>query len=235
MKSAAINLLKISVGLAVSLGLGWLAVRGLEWGQVKDSLDDASFGIVALSLNHAVADICGAGFLRGTLVIPQFVLDELRHIADSSDSLRRSKGRRGLEMLNRLTHEPDVDVQILDIDNNSNEVDGKLVGVARELHASIMTTDYNLNRVASIQGVKVLNVNALANSLRPVVLPGEGMVVKILQEGKEPGQGVGYLSDGTMIVVDAASQYIDEDVDVLVTRVLQTAAGCIIFAQPKRA
>lgn len=186
-------------------------------------------------IDGRVADISQTGFLRGTLVIPQFVLDELRHIADSSDSLRRSKGRRGLEILNKLSQETDVPLQIMDVEyDGSHEVDAKLVGVAKEMHASIMTTDYNLNRVASIQGVQVLNVNELANSLKPVVLPGDSMVVKVIQKGKEPGQGVAYLTDGTMVVVDAAAQYIDQDMDVQVTRVLQTAAGCIIFAQRKR-
>lgn len=186
-------------------------------------------------IDGRIADISHTGFLRGTLIVPTFVLDELRHIADSSDSLRRNRGRRGLELLAKLRQEDNVPVEILDVDRlNGEEVDSKLVDLATELKASIVTTDYNLNRVAQIQGVAVLNVNELANSLTPVVLPGESMVIRIVQEGKEPGQGVGFLDDGTMVVVDGGARTIDEDVNVLVTRVLQTAAGCIIFAQPKR-
>lgn len=186
-------------------------------------------------IDGRIADITHTGFLRGTLIIPKFVLDELRHIADSSDSLRRNRGRRGLEMLNRLRKEAEIPIQVLDVDyGESSEVDGKLVGLAKNLHASIITTDYNLNRVAQIQGVPVLNINELANSLKPVVLPGEGMTIRVIQEGKEPGQGVGFLDDGTMVVVEGGYRFINRDVDVLVTRVLQTAAGSIIFAQPKR-
>ena len=164
-----------------------------------------------------------------------FILDELRHIADSSDSLRRVRGRRGLEMLKRLRQETNIPIEVLDINyRNGLEVDAKLVEVAKELDASIVTTDFNLNRVAQIHGVTVLNVNELANSLKPVVVPGEDMNIRVVQEGKEPGQGVGFLDDGTMVVVEGGNQYINEDLDVLVTRMLQTAAGTIIFAQPKK-
>ena len=186
-------------------------------------------------IDGRIADVSHTGFLRGTLVVPKFVLDELRHIADSNDSLRRNRGRRGLELLNKLRQEENVPVEILDVDRlNGEEVDSKLVSLATELKVPIVTTDYNLNRVAQIQGVLVLNVNELANSLTPVLLPGEGMIIRIVQEGKEPRQGVGFLDDGTMVVVDGGASHLDEDVDVTVTRVLQSAAGCIIFAQPKR-
>lgn len=186
-------------------------------------------------IDGRISEISNAGFLRGKLVVPQFILDELRHIADSSDSLRRNRGRRGLEILNKLREQPNVEIEIMDVAyRNGHEVDSMLVEVAKELNASIATTDYNLNRVAQIQGITVLNVNELANSVRPVVLPGEGMSIHVVQEGKEPGQGVGFLDDGTMVVVEGGNRFLNNDLDVLVTRVLQTAAGCIIFAQPRR-
>jgi uncharacterized protein YacL len=186
-------------------------------------------------IDGRIAGISSAGFLQGTVLIPRFVLDELQHVADSSDSIRRSRGRRGLEILNQLRQDESIHTEVLDIDyKNGMEVDSKLVDLAKELHASIMTTDYNLNRVAQIEGIQVLNVNELANSVRPVVLPGEFMSLKIIQEGKEAGQGVGYLDDGTMVVVESGISYINREMDVVVTRVLQTAAGVIIFAQPKR-
>ena len=186
-------------------------------------------------IDGRIAGISAAGFLQGTVLIPRFVLDELRHVADSSDPMRRSRGRRGLEILNKLKQESAVHTEVVDIDyEDGMEVDAKLVDLAKNLHASIMTTDYNLNRVAQIEGIQVLNVNELANSVRPLVLPGENMILKIIQEGKEIGQGVGFLEDGTMVVVESGSGYINQEMDVLVTRVLQTAAGVIIFAQPKR-
>ncbi|MCI0822027.1 MAG: PIN domain nuclease [Chloroflexi bacterium] len=186
-------------------------------------------------IDGRIADITQTGFLRGTIVIPSFILDELRHIADSSDSLRRARGRRGLEMLNKLRQETEIPIRVLDISyHNGLEVDSKLVEVAKEMNGFIVTTDYNLNRVAQIQGVPVLNVNELSNALKPVVLPGEGMTVRVIQEGKEPGQGVGFLDDGTMVVVEGGSRFVNRDMDVLVTRMLQTATGSIVFAQPKR-
>ena len=186
-------------------------------------------------IDGRIASISRTGFLPGSLLVPRFILDELRHIADSSDSLRRSRGRRGLEMLNRLRKEPEVPIEVLDADlHDGQEVDTELVGLARELRAPIITNDYNLNRVAQIQGVPVLNVNELANCLKPAVLPGEGMTIRIIQEGKEPGQGVGFLDDGTMVVVDSAQRYLNKDMAVLVTRVLQTETGSIVFAQLKR-
>ena len=186
-------------------------------------------------IDGRIADITQTGFLRGTIVIPSFILDELRHIADSSDSLRRARGRRGLEMLNRLRNETEIPIRVLDISYyNGLEVDAKLVEVAKDMNGSIVTTDYNLNRVAQIHGVAVLNVNELSNSLKPVVLPGEGMTVRVIQEGKEPGQGVGFLEDGTMVVIEGGNRFVNRDLDVLVTRMLQTSTGSIVFAQPKR-
>ena len=185
-------------------------------------------------IDGRIADIGQTGFVQGTLVIPRFVLDELRHIADSSDALRRNRGRRGLEMLNKLRKDSNVPLQVLDVDMGGGiEVDGKLVRLAKSMQAPIITTDFNLNRVAELQGVKALNINELANSLKPVVLPGEDMLVRVIQEGKEPGQGVGFLDDGTMVVVEGGRRYINSHLDVSITRVLQTAAGRIIFAQPK--
>ncbi len=185
-------------------------------------------------IDGRIADISQTGFIHGTLIIPQFVLDELRHIADSSESARRNRGRRGLEMLNKLRKEAVVPVQVADVDHwNGMEVDAKLVKLAKSLRASIVTTDFNLNRVAEIQGVQVLNVNELANALKSVVFPGEEMQVRITQEGKEVGQGVGFLDDGTMVVVENGRRYLDSVIDVAVTRVLQTAAGRLVFAQPR--
>ena len=185
-------------------------------------------------IDGRIADISKTGFVHGTMVIPRFILDELQHVADSSDSLKRARGRRGLEMLNKLRKEAEVPIQIMDVDyRDGSEVDGKLVRLARNLNAQIMTTDFNLNRVAELQGVRVLNVNELANALKPVVLPGEEMMVRIIQEGKEYGQGVGFLDDGTMVVVEGGRKHINTHLDVSITRVLQTAAGRIIFAQPQ--
>ncbi len=185
-------------------------------------------------IDGRIADLSITGFLEGSLVVPQFILDELRHIADSSDPLRRNRGRRGLEVLQRLGKDENVPLQVLDVGlENGLEVDARLVQLARSMKSSILTTDYNLNRVAEIQGIQVLNVNELANALKSIVLPGEDMRVNIVQEGKEAGQGVAYLDDGTMVVIEGGRRYINTFHDVTVTRVLQTAAGRIIFAQPK--
>ena len=209
--------------------------QGMEFNGREPSTNGHILLDTSAIIDGRIADISHTGFLRGTLVIPRFVLDELRHIADSSDSVRRNRGRRGLEILNKLRQDSEVQIQVLDVDyQDGQEVDAQLVVLAKDLNASIATTDYNLNHVAQIQGVPVLNVNELANSLKPAVLPGEAMNIRVLQEGKEPGQGVGFLDDGTMVVVESGNRYLDRDVDVQVTRVLQTAAGCIIFAHPKR-
>ncbi len=185
-------------------------------------------------IDGRIADINASGFIIGDIVVPQFILDELRHIAGSSDVLRRTRGRRGLDMLNRMREEEGAPVTIVDLDPREvQEVDAKLVYVARKLHASIVTTDFSLNKVAQLQGVRVLNVNELANAVKPIVLPNEEMSVKIIQAGKELGQGVGYLDDGTMIVVEDGTRHIDQDVDIVVTRVLQTVAGRMIFATLK--
>jgi uncharacterized protein YacL len=185
-------------------------------------------------IDGRIADIIQAGFINGTMVIPRFVLDELRHVADSSNSLRRNRGRRGLEVLSNLRKEATVPIQILDVDSsNGMEVDGHLVKLAKSMGAAILTTDFNLNRVASIQGVKVLNVNDLANAIKPLAIPGENLEVRVIQEGTEAGQGVGFLDNGAMVVVEGGRRFLNTRLDVSVTRVHQTASGCLIFAQPK--
>lgn len=185
-------------------------------------------------IDGRIADICKSGFIEGTLLIPGFVLEELQHIADSSDLLKRNRGRRGLDILNRIQKELGMYVQIDSRDfDDIAEVDSKLVKLGQVLKGKIITNDYNLNKVAELQGVPVLNINELANAVKPVVLPGEEMVVHVVKDGKEFGQGVAYLDDGTMIVVDGGKRHIGETIGVLVTSVLQTAAGRMIFAKPK--
>ena len=184
-------------------------------------------------IDGRIADISHTGFIDGTMMIPRFVLQELQHIADSPDSLRRNRGRRGLEILNKLQKESIVPIRITDLDvEEVHEVDDKLVRLAKNLHCPIVTNDYNLNRVAELQGIRVLNINELANAVRAVVLPGEGMRVRVVQEGKELGQGVGYLDDGTMVVIDNGKKSIGNTIDVTVTRMLQTNQGRMIFAAP---
>ncbi|HCF83778.1 MAG TPA: PIN domain nuclease, partial [Ktedonobacter sp.] len=186
-------------------------------------------------IDGRIADISQTGFVSGALLVPRFVLNELQHIADSADTMRRNRGRRGLEMLNRLQKDTTVPIEITDADvEDVAEVDGKLVKMARTLHCPIITNDFNLNRVAELQGVKVLNINELANAVKPVMLPGEDIFIKIMQDGKELGQGVGYLDDGTMIVVEGGRQFMGATIEVTVTRVLQTVAGRMIFAHPKQ-
>ncbi len=184
-------------------------------------------------IDGRIADICQSGFLEGPLVIPAFVLEELRHIADSADVLKRNRGRRGLDILNRIQKEQNS-VQIYEREVDPNlEVDSKLLKLAKILDGKVVTNDFNLNKVAELQGVPVLNINELANAVKPVVLPGEEMVVHVIKDGKESGQGIGYLDDGTMIVVDGGRKFIGQTVAVLVTSVLQTAAGRMIFAKLK--
>ena len=184
-------------------------------------------------IDGRIAAVTKTGFVQSTLIIPRFVLDELRHVADSGDSLRRARGRRGLETLNEIRRDENVRAEFPEIDYpQADEVDAKLIGLAKSMPAAILTTDFNLNRVAQLDGITALNLNDLANSLRPVLLPGEKLRLRIVHEGKEFGQGVGYLEDGTMVVVESAAQRIDADLDVTVARVLQTSAGSMIFANP---
>ncbi len=185
-------------------------------------------------IDGRIADVSHTGFIQGTMLVPRFVLNELQHIADSPDTLRRNRGRRGLEMLNKLQKDSTVPILITDMDIDSvREVDDKLVLLAKQLHCAIVTNDYNLNRVAELQGVTVLNVNELANAVRAIYLPGETLDVKVIQEGKEIGQGVGYLDDGTMVVIEEGRDAISRTISVMVTKVLQTAAGRMIFARPE--
>jgi uncharacterized protein YacL len=199
--------------------------------------NDASAGRTILLdtsviIDGRIADVARTGFLVGTLLIPRFVLNELQYIADSPDSLRRQRGRRGMEVLSQLQKDTTVPVKISDIDvEGVREVDDKLVVLARQLRCPILTNDYNLNRVAELQGVAVLNVNELANAVKSVLLPGETLSVNIIQEGRESGQGVAYLDDGTMVVVEDGRERINTQTNVMVTKVLQTAAGRMIFAR----
>lgn len=231
-------------GLLFLLGLPYLGmVLGARFGGERVSPGEApaqpsSSGVTAKLLDTSViidgriADLSETGFLDGTLLVPQFILHELQHIADSSDGLKRARGRRGLDVLNKIQKMPDLDVRIIEDDiPQIREVDAKLVALAKQLHAKVVTNDLNLNKVAALQGVRVLNINELCNALRPVVLPGEALRVFVLKEGKEPGQGVAYLDDGTMIVVDNAKRWIGRNMDVVVTSVLQTTAGRMIFTR----
>jgi uncharacterized protein YacL len=183
-------------------------------------------------IDGRIADISLTGFIEGEMLVPRFVLNELQHIADSPDPLRRNRGRRGLEMLHRLQSESVVPVRVTDMDvEEAREVDDKLILLAKQLHCPIITNDYNLNRVAELQGVRVLNINELANAVKSLFLPGETIAVKVVQEGKEVDQGVAYLDDGTMVVVEDGEPYIHQEVQVMVTKMLQTAAGRMLFAR----
>jgi len=185
-------------------------------------------------IDGRIAEIVESGFLFGTLMVPRFVLDEIQRIADSPDALRRNRGRRGLEILARMQKDASTPVIVIEDDAPEvGEVDAKLVAVAKRYSRAVLTNDFNLNRVAELQGVRVLNINSLANAVKPALLPGEELRVRVIQQGKEAGQGVGFLDDGTMIVVEGGARFVDSEVDVAVTRVLQTVAGRMIFAQPR--
>ncbi|TGA96862.1 PIN/TRAM domain-containing protein [Sporolactobacillus shoreae] len=185
-------------------------------------------------IDGRIADICQTGFLEGTMVIPHFVLEELQHIADSSDVLKRNRGRRGLDILNKIQKDHSIHVDLYEGDyDDITEVDSKLVRLAKAMGGIVVTNDFNLNKVCEFQGVRVLNINDLANAVKPVVLPGEELQVQVIKDGKEQNQGVGYLDDGTMIVVEEGHRYIGKTIDVIITSVLQTSAGRMIFAKPK--
>ena len=245
----------LPLGVSVVLGLGMM---GLTVAKRDDLLDAArDVGLLRSPETHApgdtdaevsgpptyvdtsaiidgrLVDVVASGFLAGTLVVPRFVLGELQHIADDSDAARRSRGRRGLDVLSVLQKDHRIDLDLSDEDvPEVKAVDAKLVALARSHGGVVLTTDYNLNRVAQLQGVRVMNLNQLANAMKPAFLPGEALRVKVIQEGKEPGQGVGYLDDGTMIVVEGGARYLQRELEVHVTRVLQTVAGRMVFAQP---
>jgi uncharacterized protein YacL len=208
--------------------LTWWSRGAAYHSEVAPKLLDTS-----VIVDGRVLEIVQAGFLDGRLIAPKFVLRELQLIADSADPVKRSRGRRGLEVLNKL-REAAHGLEVSEDDPPERDVDGKLIALGRTLGAQILTNDYNLNRVAKVQGVEVLNINELANALKPVVMPGEEMVAKVVKEGKEPNQGVAYLDDGTMIVIENGKRVMGEEVEVLVTSVLQTAAGRMIFAKLKR-
>lgn len=185
-------------------------------------------------IDGRIADICQTQFLEGPIIIPEFVLGELQHIADSSDGLKRNRGRRGLDILNRIQKELPIEVEIYEGDfEDIPEVDSKLIKLAKVLGGVLVTNDYNLNKVSDFHGVQVLNINDLANAVKPVVLPGEELVVQVIKDGKEQKQGVAYLDDGTMIVVEEGRAHIGKTIDVIITSVLQTSAGRMIFAKPK--
>jgi uncharacterized protein YacL len=185
-------------------------------------------------IDGRIIDVLRSGFLEGELVVPGFVLEELRHIADSADLLKRNRGRRGLDVLNMIQKDLGCPVRIENIEIASDsEVDSELLKLAKKLGGKVMTTDFNLGKVANFQGVPVLNMNELANAVKPIALPGEEMVVQVVKDGKENGQGIGYLEDGTMIVIDGGRRHIGESLNVTVTSILQTAAGRMIFAKPK--
>ena len=208
------------------------ARKASPWVRMGSSEPSNKILDTSVIIEGRIADLCETGFLEGTFIIPQFILHELQHIADSSDSLKRARGRRGLDVLHRIQKMVDIDVRIVENDfPHIRNVDAKLVALGKEIDAKIITNDLNLNKVAELQGVRVLNINELSNSLKPVVLPGEILRVFIIKEGKEAGQGVAYLDDGTMIVVDNAKRLIGKNVDVVVTSVLQTTAGRMIFTR----
>lgn len=215
------------------------SLLGRRWRQDGEEKEPASASGVPVLLDSSViidgriADISQTGFIMGPMLIPRFVLNEVQYIADSSDPLRRNRGRRGLDMLSKLQRESPVPVTITDADvKHVRQVDDKLVQLAKQLNCAVVTNDFNLNQVAQLQGVRVLNINALANAVKALVLPGEAIRVQLIDEGKELGQGVGYLDDGTMVVVENGQRYIGQGIDVQVTKVLQTNAGRMIFGQP---
>ena len=242
----------LPIGVSITLGLGMagltvakrhylvLAAEAIGLFRRRDEDAPSQHGeprvVVDTSaiIDGRIADIAEAGFVQGTLVVPRVVLEELQRIADSPDTMRRARGRRGLEIVARLQKEDRVPVEIADeLLPEIPEVDAKLVALARARSGIILTNDFNLNRVAEISGLRVMNVNSLANAMKPAVLPGEELRVRVIQEGKEAGQGVGFLDDGTMIVVEGGARHLDREIGVVVTRVLQTEPGRMIFAQPR--
>ena len=224
----------------IGVVMGMKKGEKFDFAEFKNSSPEGPYGEnvkildTSVIIDGRIADICETGFLEGTLIVPQFILKELQHIADSSDSVKRNRGRRGLDILHKIQRNVDVTTKIVEQDfPKIREVDAKLVALGKVLSAKILTNDFNLNKVAELQGVPVLNINQLANAVKPVVLPGEFLNVYILKEGKEYGQGVAYLDDGTMVVVDNARKHLSKTVEVCVTSVLQTTAGRMIFTRLK--
>jgi uncharacterized protein YacL len=232
---SSIVLSLLGMGIMVMRAEDLLAILGSSFTKRSSSLANERVVLLDTSviIDGRIADIGQTGFIEGALLVPRFILEELQYIADSSDALRRKRGRRGLDILNKLQQESIVPVRVTDMDvEDVKDADGKLVQLAKKLNCPIITNDYNLNRVAQLQGVRVLNVNELANAVKTAVLHGETMRIRVIQEGTEPNQGVGYLDDGTMVVVEDGLRYINHSLDVVVTKVLQTAQGRMIFAQP---
>ena len=231
-----VSMLLAYVGASIAL-LRKNEIFNLLAGRRNPTSGAVGFGPTGILLDSSaiidgrIADLCQTGFINGPLIVPRFILRELQRIADSSDPLRRKRGRRGLDVLGRLQKEAMVPVRFSDLDvEEISDVDGKLVQLARVHHCPILTTDFNLNRVAELQGVTVLNIHDLAQTVRPIVQPGEELTVQLVHEGKEYGQGVGYLDDGTMVVVEDARDRVGQKVNVTVTRLLPTTAGRIVFA-----
>ncbi len=221
--------------IGIQLGLGKAKEFREKMGK-PDSQPRKIIGILDTSviIDGRIADICETGFLDGDLIIPQFILQELQLIADSSESTKRTRGRRGLDILNKIKKQAFVKIIICETDYPSvKEVDQKLIQLAKQMTCSIITNDFNLNKVAEVQSIQVLNINLLANALKPIVLPGETMKVQVIKEGKEPGQGVAYLDDGTMVVIDNGKRLMGRTIEATVTSVLQTTAGRMIFANYK--
>jgi uncharacterized protein YacL len=243
-------LLPIGVSVVMALGMMGLTVAkrhdlrdtihglGLRRGSAADEpepdehFEQVTYVDTSAIIDGRVVDVVASGFLGGLLVVPRFVLGELQHIADDSHPGRRNRGRRGMDVLSVLQKDHRIEVEMsAEDDPGSSTVDAKLVALAQKRKAAILTTDYNLNRVAQLQGVRVMNLNQLANALKPAFLPGEELHVRVIQEGKEPGQGVAFLDDGTMVVVEGGGDHIEGELDVTVTRILQTVAGRMIFAE----
>ena len=229
----SVNLLCAYLGLRIGVRQGE-AYRHASEERGEAAFEDIKILDTSAIIDGRIADICETGFVEGTILIPQFILQELQNVADSYDPSKRMRGRRGLDVLKRIQAQQHATVSITDRDFlQIREIDAKLVALARATGAKIVTNDFNLNKVAELQGVKVLNLNSLSNALRPVVLPGEVMNVHVLREGREVGQGVAYLDDGTMVVVDNAKRFLGKNIDVAVTSVLQTTAGRMIFTRVK--
>ena len=240
----------LPLGVSLVLGLGMLGLTVAKRHDLAEALEalglipgtreqtmpaGAPFIVVDTSaiIDGRIADVVASGFLFGTLIVPRFVLAELQYIADQSDPRRRARGRRGLDILNELRRSDRIAVEVSDVDPPGvTEVDAKLVEVSRQRNAAILTNDLNLNKIAELEGLRVLNVNSLANAVKPAFLPGDQIRVRVIQEGKEPGQGVAFLDDGTMVVVEGGARLMDHELSVNVTRVLQTVAGRMVFAQP---
>ena len=228
----------IYLGIAILIrykpDLSFLRRKDADHNKNDETLARPKILDTSVIIDGRIFDICNTGIIEGVLIIPEFVLDELRHIADSADDLKRNRGRRGLDVLKRIQTELDLPVKVVHADiKNTKEVDSKLLYLAKDMDGIVVTNDYNLNKVAAVQNVRVFNINELANAVKPVVLPGEEMGVTVVKEGKEPGQGVAYLDDGTMIVVENANHTFGKAITVIVTSVLQTAAGRMIFAKLK--